>query len=80
MRRSARRMLTVLVVLLVLLALAVVVDAFFVAHHHVEFPWQRVPGHQGIIGLLASVGVILASRAIGGVLAMGKSTEESPDA
>ena len=43
----------------------VLVADFFVERHHVEFPWDAIPGFGALFGLVTSVLIIRVCKAIG---------------
>lgn len=62
--RTAVRDRTV-VVLATLLAMLVVVEATLVPHGKPLFPWHHLPGYAALIGLVACLVVVVASKALG---------------
>lgn len=51
-----------------LLAVLVVVEAVFAPYEKPRFPWHRLPGYAGLIGLGACLVVVVASKALGRIM------------
>jgi hypothetical protein len=55
----------VTVALVALLLVLVLLEAFLFPYHDPVFPWHRVPGYSGAIGLGFAIVVVLLSKALG---------------
>ena len=55
-------------------ALLVVVFAadFLVERHHVEFPWDSIPGFSAVYGFISVVIIIIISKVVGAILVTRK--------
>ncbi len=51
----------------VLLAIVFVSD-FLVERHHLEFPWDNIPGFSALYGFISVVIIIIISKVIGAIL------------
>ncbi len=49
------------------LALLVAMEAVFARPHHPVFPWHRLVGYNGLIGLAGCIAVVLISKALGSI-------------
>ncbi len=61
---NEQRMRTLKWVFYAAMAFFIVLD-FIIPRHHLEFPWDRVPGFSSVFGFISCVLIIIVSKALG---------------